>query len=196
MREGTVEGTWFSQESDMHTHRHIHPQFLYSCVQSHHVRGMSQTFGIERDRFQWKKVQIGERFPLPSEMKLAGTSDHSQYLYVVSRLTECRPRVYLWLWNWICSCCCDHTQSALNQSSAGRNWPYYPLEDQPPTKQDKQTGSHWSSKMVIPNISANMKERSVTQHINSPARYEHSELSRICYGDPRYMCISGLVVSG
>lgn len=50
---------------------------------------MSQTLRIEIDRFRWKKSKSVNYFISPSKMKLAGTSDHSQYLFVVSRLTEC-----------------------------------------------------------------------------------------------------------
>lgn len=105
-----------------------------------------------------KKVQICERFSFPSEMKLAGTSDHSQYLFVVSRLTECGPSVYFG-----CEIGFAHVSvTALNQRitspmQAESDHIIHIMDNQPPTKQQKQTVTHWTSNMVIPNISANMK---------------------------------------
>lgn len=44
-------------------------------------------------------------------MEMAGTTDHSQYLFVVSKSSECGAGLYLWLQNWICSCLRDGNQS-------------------------------------------------------------------------------------
>lgn len=137
VRKRAVESTWLSQKSKTHKQTHIFTVPLQLSVISPCQHDESNCMDSMRHIPEGKK-KIWKWLPLASEMKLAGTSDHSQYVFVVSSMSECGPCVYLWLWKWICSCFCDHTQSVHNQCSTDTEWPYFCLK-RPSTNKTAQT---------------------------------------------------------
>lgn len=113
MREGTVESAWFSRKSQIYTHTCTHTSTpLQLCVISP-WQCYESNFMDWRRQIAVKKVSM---ISFPFRDEISSTSDHSQYLFAVSRLTWWGPSVHLWLWNWIWSCDCTH--SVDNQFSA------------------------------------------------------------------------------
>lgn len=97
-----------------------------------------------RHILEGEKAHIRKWLPLATEMKLAGTSDHSQYVFVVSSMSECGPCVYLWLWKWSVVTETWANPSVDNQTQIDHIFHWKNKHQQ----QTNKTATHWMSNMV------------------------------------------------